>query len=94
MSEQEKNDKSRYETLLHERGIRKDLTTNMFVVTKCILGKRYYKSFQSLREAKHWRNTFVPSTLIQNVEIEKLTFENVWKKYCELELCTLGTSVS
>ncbi len=92
MSEQEKNEKSRYETLLHERGIRKDLTTNMFVVTKCILGKRYYKSFQSIREAKHWRNTFVPSTLIQNVEIEKLTFENVWKKYCELELCTLGTS--
>lgn len=59
MKEATDNNK-RYVTLKHHPGIRKDLKTNSYYVTKSIKGKRYFTTMTTLTEAIHWKNTFHP----------------------------------
>ncbi|MFN8370503.1 MAG: hypothetical protein U0T83_07770 [Bacteriovoracaceae bacterium] len=96
-------DKDRYTTLKNYQGIRKDNKTGKFIVTKCIKGKRSFKSFSSLREASGWKNSFHPGVPQQSkviaAEIEKIngdrttkTLKDVWELYQELHLLGLEKS--
>lgn len=73
---------NKYVTIPSERGIRRNLKSGSFQVTKSINGKRYVKNFVSLREAKHWRNTFVPPSVTE-FDSSSMTTGEVWKLYQE-----------
>jgi len=93
----------RYATLKADPGIKKDLFTSIFQVTKSIKGKRFYASFDSLREARHWKNTFVPEMKTTREAISptplalatakaSMTFREVWELYKKQMLSTLEIS--
>ncbi|MBI2521557.1 MAG: tyrosine-type recombinase/integrase [Bdellovibrio sp.] len=100
-----KEKSQRYLTLKHHPGIRKDTTSNSYVVTKSFKGKRYYESFDGLRDAAEWKNSFNP-----NVPAFKLThglntrvielngrdrgmnFEKAWLLYLQIKVATLEQS--
>ncbi len=83
---------NRYQTLSSERGIRKDLKTGTFQVTKCIKGKRYFKNFDGLREARHWKNTYLPQEKMEEQKTKSLTLGEVWALYQEQVFPNLESS--
>lgn len=94
---------SKYQTLKAHKGIRKNLENGNYLATKNINGKRFNKSFKSLREAKFWRQNFHPqiaptpkkskSLLVRqfgNGLDKSITFFDVFEKYKLQKLPTLG----
>ncbi len=63
MNKEKTKKQKRYESVSYKgvRGIRKDLTSNKFLVQKYIRSKRYSASFDSLKEAADWKKNFHPS---------------------------------
>ncbi|RLA63491.1 MAG: hypothetical protein DRQ88_08335 [Epsilonproteobacteria bacterium] len=52
--------KQRYKTLKSYPGIRKELKTGRYYVTKSIKGKRISKTFDNFQKARHWKNAHNP----------------------------------
>ena len=88
--QEQKKSEGRYVTVPSEKGIRKDLITGRYQASKSFKQKRFSKDFDTLKEARHWRNTFMPK--MDEEPNETLYFEEVWKKYCELGLVTVSYS--
>lgn len=60
--------KTRYKSLKHYTGIRKDLFTGKYEAYKRVKGKRYSKQFENINQAVHWRNTFSPKLTIESLQ--------------------------
>lgn len=83
----------RFSTLEKYKGIRKDNLTNKFIATKSIGGKRYYSSFDFVKDAVSWKNSFHPSTIKEddksvphdkkeiNGKLTTLKLHNVWDMF-------------
>lgn len=66
-------------------GIRFKANTKKYLATKSIKGKREYKEFNTLKDAAHWKNTFIPlvPTTHQKPKLNDLdpTFRNIVERY-------------
>lgn len=84
------------------KGIRQDTNSGKYQATKSINGKDYSKTFESLREAKFWRNNFHPinspnpkssnplkTYSAQNGVDKKITFYEVFERYKAMMIPTL-----
>lgn len=73
-------------------GIRKDLVTGYYQAAKKIKGKQYAETFESLRDAIHWRNTFNGDR--SKVEVAKTTstLGYVWNRMQTLHFPSLELS--
>lgn len=72
------------------QGIRKNLKTCKFEAYKTIGGKKYFKQFDLITEAKKWRLNFVPETIIKPKVA--MTFGLLLQKYKEEHLMFLESS--
>jgi len=92
------NNNKRYVKVQGHPGIRKDLNANTFLVTKKIKGRSKSTTFATLKEARHWKNTYLPSSnsqITNNVaQIPKasMTFSEAWELYKKQMLSTLESS--
>lgn len=91
--------RGKYENLERHPGIRKNEKTGRYQAIKKIDGKQYAESFDSLREAIYWRNTFngVRQIVVDadaNVGQKKKTstLAHVWEKMQELHFPSLELS--
>jgi len=69
----------------HLTGIYQNTSTGNFVSSKRIKGKLYQKSFNSLKEAKDWRQNFQPKSSFS-------TLKDVWTCMQDLHFPTLSLS--
>ncbi len=73
----------RYQKLLKQKGIRKDLVTGKYQASKKINGVQHAESFDSVRDAQFWRSTFNgKKSLINPRTTSGLGF--VWQRMKEL----------
>ena len=49
---------NRYINVPKQPGIRKDTVTGRYQALKKINGKQYAETFETIRQAQHWRNVF------------------------------------
>jgi len=59
-------------------GIRKNIVTGRYMVSKRIKGKQFAETFDTIRKAQHWKNTF-DGTSKKEVPKATSTLEEVWK---------------
>lgn len=80
-----------YISIPKQPGIRKNTNTGKFLVTKKINGKKYAKSFDTIRQAQQWRATFNGE---HKVEVQKgtSTLGDVWRRMKELHFPSLAKS--
>ena len=64
-------------------GIRKNVTSKRYEASKKIKGKTFSKSFDTIKEAVFWRNTFNPfqSQSDDRTQNKKISFQELWDKY-------------
>ncbi len=81
----------RYVNVPKHPGIRKDEVSGKYQALKKIKGQQYAESFDTIRQALHWRNTFNGDRV---VEIPKTTstLGDVWKRMKELHFPSLELS--
>ena len=74
-------------------GIRKDIVTGYYQAAKKIKGKQYAETFQNIRDAIHWRNTF-NGDRSKEVEVVKTTstLGHVWNRMKALHFPSLELS--
>lgn len=82
----------RYINVLKHPGIRKHAISGRYQARKKIKGKQFAETFETIREALHWRNTFNGET--QNVEMVKTTstLGHVWHRLKVLHFPSLEIS--
>lgn len=80
----------RYEQLKNCPGVRKDLTTNNYEAYKTIKGERYSATFESLKDAKVWRLTFIP--VEEKVLARKMNLGELIEEYKKEHLAGLAYS--
>jgi len=73
----------RYQQLLKQKGIRKDLVTGKYQASRKIKGIQYTESFDSVRDAQFWRNTFNGEKSLVKSRTTS-TLEYVWQRMREL----------
>lgn len=84
------NPPKRYEKVKGQPGIRKDLQTGHYEAYKTINRKRYSETFDSLKDARQWRLTFVP---VEEKAIElKMTLGELIEVYITERLNHLAAS--
>lgn len=73
-------------------GIRKDVVTGYYQAAKKIKGKQYAETFESIRDAIHWKNTFNGDR--SSVEVAKTTstLGHVWNRMKALHFPSLELS--
>lgn len=67
-----------YDSLKSHRGIYKHKRTGRYLSTKKIKGKKFSKTFDTISEARHWRNTFNGKKSSLNSETYS-TLKDVWE---------------
>ncbi|MCB0378072.1 MAG: site-specific integrase [Bdellovibrionales bacterium] len=70
--------KKKYVNVPKHPGIRKNLITGKYLVAKRIKGKQFSETFDSLRKAQHWKNTF-DGQKVKRVEATTSTLGEVWE---------------
>ncbi len=72
-------------------GIRKNLSNGSYEASKKIKGKTFAKTFKTVKEAVHWRNTFNPFDSYSKTK-NSILFKELWEKYEESYFPTLEKS--
>lgn len=98
---------TRYKKIKNLKGIRQDTNSGKYQATKTINSKDYSKTFESLREAKFWRNNFHPinspnpkssnplkTYSLQNGVDKKITLHEVFERYKAMMIPTLGDNTA
>lgn len=82
----------RYQNVPKHPGIRKDRVSGRYQALKKIRGKQYAETFETIRQALHWRNTFNGDR--SSVEIAKTTstLGHVWERMKTLHFPSLELS--
>lgn len=82
----------RYINVPKQPGIRKDRVSGRFQALKKIKGKQFAETFETIRQAQNWRNTFNGEK--KSVEVAKTTatLGAVWAKMKELHFPSLELS--
>lgn len=78
----------RYEKLAKQKGIRKDLVTGRYQASKKIGRIQYAESFDSVRDAQLWRNTFNGEKSLVKQRTTS-TFGHVWQRMQALHFPSL-----
>ena len=73
-------------------GIRKDLVTGWYQAAKKIKGKQYAETFESIRDAIHWRNTFNGDRTKMEAAKITSTLGHVWTRMKALHFPSLELS--
>jgi integrase len=73
-------------------GIRKDLVTGFYQASKKIKGRQYAETFESIRDAIHWRNTFNGDRTKVEVTNTTSTLGHVWNRMKALHFPSLELS--
>lgn len=83
---------SKYVKIPKQPGIRKNPLTGKYLVAKRIKGKQHAETFDTIRQAQHWRNTFNGER--QSVEVAKTTstLGDVWNRMKVLHFPSLALS--
>lgn len=85
--------KKDYEKLPRHRGIYKNKSTGRYLAVKKIKGKQFSESFDKVRDAIHWRNTFDGIKRKKRVSQKTTpTLLEVWESMRELHFPTLERS--
>ncbi len=82
---------NRYKNVPKHPGIRKQEVTGRYQALKKIKGKQYSETFDSLRQAIHWKNTFNGTRVEEKPKITS-TLGDVWKRMKELQFPSLELS--
>lgn len=82
----------RYQNVPKHPGIRKDRVSGRYQALKKIRGRQYAESFETIRQALHWRNTFNGDR--SSVEVAKTTstLGHVWERMKALHFPSLELS--
>ena len=83
---------SKYLNVQKQPGIRKNKLTGRYLVSKRILGKQFSKSFDTVREAQHWKNTFNGKEDVTTIEEKTSTLSYVWERMQALHFPSLELS--
>ncbi|MFN8790068.1 MAG: tyrosine-type recombinase/integrase [Bdellovibrionales bacterium] len=84
--------KKKYINVPRQPGIRKNTITERYQAKKKIKGKQYAETFETIREAQHWRNTFDGENF-QNTKIRTTsTLGYVWERMKVLHFPSLELS--
>lgn len=73
-------------------GIRKDVITGHYQALKKIKGKQYSETFETIREAIHWKNVFNGDRSSVEVEKKTSTLGHVWSRMKVLHFPSLELS--
>jgi len=100
MTKEQVSLKKRYKSIRSHKGIRKDLESGSYLVTKSIKGKRFFRVFSKLSDAVDWKNTFHPAIASRDVQgFQKIptsnelngkdkgfSFRDIWNLYVKNHL--------
>lgn len=82
----------RYENVPKHPGIRKDRVSGKYQALKKIKGRQFAESFESIRQALHWRNTFNGERSSTEVAKTTSTLGHVWERMKALHFPSLELS--
>jgi hypothetical protein len=80
-----------YEKLKHQSGIFKHKKTGHYMARKKIRGKQYSSTFQTIRQAVFWKNTFNGQRCVTS-SLNCSTLKEVWESMQRLHFPTLAES--
>ncbi|MFT6631464.1 MAG: integrase [Bacteriovoracaceae bacterium] len=84
---------SKYKKLPNHVGIRKVISSAKYEALKSIKGKVFSKTFNTVKEAVLWRNTFNPfEQASEKSKHSSITFSELWEKYEEIHFATVEKS--
>jgi integrase len=83
---------SRYVNVPKQPGIYKNIDTNRYLAKKKIGGKQFSETFESVRQAQYWRNTFDGTPQKRESPKTTSTLEFVWNRMKELHFPSLELS--
>jgi len=81
----------RYINVPKHPGIRKNVVTGRYQAKKKIKGRQYAETFDSVREAIHWKNTFDGTKVAEKMTLTS-TLGHVWNRMKELHFPSLELS--
>ncbi|MBX3022796.1 MAG: site-specific integrase [Bdellovibrionales bacterium] len=82
----------RYINVPKHPGIRKDTVTGKYQALKKIGGKQFAETFESIRQAQHWRNVFNGDRASLEQAKTTATLSHVWSRMKELHFPSLELS--
>lgn len=83
---------SRYVSVPKQPGIYKNMDTGRYLAKKKISGKQFSETFETIRQAQFWRNTFDGSSQKRQPAKATSTLGFVWKRMQELHFPSLELS--
>lgn len=81
----------RYINVPKHPGVRKNVVTGRYQARKKINGRQYAETFDSVRAAVHWKNTF-DGTKIEEKSVQTSTLGHVWNRMKDLHFPSLELS--
>ncbi|PIP93395.1 MAG: hypothetical protein COW00_09925 [Bdellovibrio sp. CG12_big_fil_rev_8_21_14_0_65_39_13] len=91
-SQKTKKRPNMYIPVPNNTGISKHKVTGNYQANKTIQGKTFRMTFESLRQAKNWRNTFNGEIIPQSNEAQFATLKEVWESMQKHHFPTLAKS--
>jgi integrase len=83
---------SKYVKVPHQSGIWKNTSTKKYMVTKKIKGKQFAETFDSIRQAQHWKHTFNGERKQVEVIDKTSSLGYVWQRMQVLHFPSLALS--
>lgn len=83
---------SKYVKVVNQNGIWKNESTRKYMAVKKIKGKQHSETFDSIRQAQHWRHTFNGEKKPTEIVNKTSTLEYIWRRMQVLHFPSLALS--